>query len=269
MTVTLSPMTEPLLYEGEELFLVEGTLSEVQHAYTRVNLLEQIEKRAQVKNLATGVAAAVSGMHGQLANAAMLAMYDGEDMVNFAGLLGDRVICGTFEKADTFKDGDKVKAVVSRKGDVLSTHALMRENDKMLFMPLSTVRGTKAHFRSCMKVARNMCIFAWILVAIGGFFVLNHSYVNLTLQTKLFGLAIFVLIAPVLAFPMEYWTYRSTRYMGEQASAILKVFGFPQPDDVDLVPAMHYKFPEDGTGVNGVFNYEKALELHAKRLKLS
>ena len=156
-------MTERLLYEGEELFLVEGTLSEVQHAYTHVNLLEKIEKRSQTKNLATGVAAAISGMHCQLANAAMLALYDGEDMVNFAGLLGDQVICGTFQRANAFKDGDKVKAVVSRKGDVLSTHALMRENDKMLFMPLSTVRGTKAHFRSCMRVARNMFIGGIVL----------------------------------------------------------------------------------------------------------
>src|SRR5664279_1953039 len=97
-------------------------------------------------------------MYGVLANSAMLAMYDGEDMVNFAGLLGEQVICGTFENADTFKDGDKIKAVVSKRGNVLSTRAVMRERDKMLFMPLSILRGDRAHFHSCMKTARNMYI---------------------------------------------------------------------------------------------------------------
>jgi hypothetical protein len=268
MAIALNPLTKSLNYEGEELFLVEGTLSEVQHAHTRVNLLEQIEKRALTKNLATGVAAAISGMHGVLASSAMLAMYDGEDMVNFAGLLGDLVICGTFQKADAFKDGDKIKAVVSKRGDVLSTHAVMRENDKMLFMPLSSVRGAEAHFWSCMKHARNVCLFGWIFFfGMFSFFIFNsEKQKNFTDYIFLFFLAFFI---PLFMFPMEYWTFKSTRFMGERASAIFKVFGFPRPDDVDLIHAIHYKFPEDNTGVNGVANYEKALEQHAKRFNLN
>jgi hypothetical protein len=268
MAIALNLLAKPLNYEGEELFLVEGMLSEVQHAYTRVNLLEQIEKRAQAKNLATGVAAAVSGMHGVLANSAMLAMYDGEDMVNFAGLLGDQVICGTFQKADAFKNGDRIKAVVSNRGEVLSTHAVMRENDKMLFMPLSTMRGEMAHFWSCMKHARNVCLFGWIFFfGMFTFFILNSEKQKyFTNYIFLFGLAF---VIPLFMFPMEYWTFKSTRIAGERASAIFKVFGFPRPDDVDLMTAIHYKFPEDNSGVNGVANYEKVLEQHAKRFNLT
>jgi hypothetical protein len=268
MAIALNPLTTPLNYEGEELLLVEGTLSEVQHAYTRVNLLEQIEKRAQAKNLAIGVAAAVSGMHGVLANSAMLAMYDGEDMVNFAGLLGEQVICGTFQKADTFKNGDKIKAVVSKRGEVLSTHAVMRENDKMLFMPLSILRGDKAHFRSCMNVARNMCILGMIFFPLAYSLIAAYESINSFSEKDILILG-FLFSMNLVIYPFEYWTYRSTRFMGERASAIFKVFGFPRPDDVDLMPAIHYKFPEDASGVNGVANYEKALERHAKRYNLA
>jgi hypothetical protein len=259
MAIALTPLTTPLSYAGEELFLVEGSLSEVQHAHTRVNLLAQIQSRAQAKNLATGVAAAVSGMHGVLASSAMLALYDGEDMVNFAGLLGAQVICGTFEKADTFKDGDKIRAVVSKRGEVLSARAVMRERDKMLFMPLSILRGDGAHFRSCMRHARNMYFGGVVFFGLTNFFTGGRIDMYFVL---LFGL-------PLIVFPFEYWTYRSTRFFGEQGSAIFKVLGFPRPDDVDLMPAIHYKFPEDGSGVNGVANYEKALEQHAKRFDLT
>ena len=48
-------------------------------------------------------------------------------MFNFAGLLGDQVICGCFEKGDAFADGDRIRAVVSKRGDVLYTHALVRD----------------------------------------------------------------------------------------------------------------------------------------------
>jgi hypothetical protein len=41
----------------------------------------------------------VGGMHGMVANAAALALYDGEDMHNFAAVVGAHVLCGTFEHA--------------------------------------------------------------------------------------------------------------------------------------------------------------------------
>jgi hypothetical protein len=268
MTLTLSPLTQPLHYDGDDLFLVEGTLTELQTSRTTVNLLAQLDKRAQAKNLATGVAAAVGDMHGQLANSAMLALYDGEDMYNFAGLLGEQVVCGTFERGDAFQSGDTIKAVVSKRGDVLKAHAVLRERDQMLFMPLSCVRGDKAHFWSCMRHARNSCIGVLLVsFSILAFLILNSDkQKNLADYWPLFALAS---IVPLMIFPMEYWTYRTTKYMGEHASAIFKVFGVPRADELDLMKAMHYKYPEDETGVNGAFNFKKALDLHAKRLGLA
>jgi len=98
-------------YGGEDLFLVEGTLSELQVARTKLNLLAQIEKHLQAKNLASGVTGAVSVMYGMVANSAALALYDGEDMYNFAAVVGEHIVCGTFENADQFKNGEAIKAV--------------------------------------------------------------------------------------------------------------------------------------------------------------
>jgi len=241
--------------DGEELFLVEGTLSEVQHAATTLNLLEQIERRVKAKGLATGAAAALGGMHGMLANSAMVALYDGEDMYCFAGLLGNQVICGTFESGDAFKDGDRVKAVVSRRGDVLYAHAVMREDDKMLFMPLTTIAGKNAHFRYCMRSAWRACVFGWLAFGALNFFTSGPWEMYIVLLGAM----------PALMFPFELWTYRSTRDLGYRASAIFRVFGFPRPDDLDLTDAVHVYMPGDAHGARHAFNYERALALHAKR----
>ena len=254
-----------LVFEGEELFQIEGTLSEVQHARTTVNLLAQIEKHVTAMSLASGLAAAAGGMHGMLANSAMIALYDGEDTFNFAGLLGTQVVCGTFEGADTFRDGDHIKAVVSKRGEVLYAHAVMRENDKMLFMPLTTLAGKSAHFRYCMRSAWRACIFAWVFLGLAVGYFLTDGSRTLSLEAIIFVISFFFIVPPLLTFSMELWTYRSTRYLGERASALFKVLGFPKPDHLDLTDFIHVYMPGDTYGARRAFNYEKALQQHVKR----
>ena len=140
-------------YDGEDFFLLKGTLSELQVARTKANLLAQIEKHLQAKNLATGVAAVVSGMYGMVANSAALALYDGEDMYNFAAVMGEHVVCGTFEHADQFKNGEPIKAVVSKRGEVLYVHSIMQEKTRQFYMPLGVFAGNGALFKHCMNVA--------------------------------------------------------------------------------------------------------------------
>lgn len=67
-----------------EMFVVEGTLKELQIARTTQNLLEQIETNVRAKGLAGGVGAAAGGMYGMVANAAAVVLYEGEDLHNFA-----------------------------------------------------------------------------------------------------------------------------------------------------------------------------------------
>lgn len=251
-------------FGNEELFLIEGCLSNLQTAHTTQNLLEEIQQYAQAKNLAGGIAAAASDMYGMVANSAALALYDGEDTVNFAGVLGERIVCGTFRDADKMVDGDQIKAVVSKRGDVLYAHSVLCKRRQILMLPLMTFAGEKALFRHCMSVAFWACVFAWVVM--GGIF----SYLWLT-DTKPIEMAEFfffggmiLVFPPLMMYPMEIWNYRTVRSYGYYASAIFKLLGVPRPDDFDSRKGI--------TMIEDDFiatSFEKALAKHKAKFKIA
>jgi len=225
-----------VIHDGEKLFLVEGTLSKLQVARTTVNLLAQIEKNNQTKNLVSGVAGAVSGMHSMVANAAALALYDGEDVYNFAAVLDEHIVCGTLEHADQFKNGEPVKAVVSQRSDVLYVHAIMQAQTRHFYMPLSIFAGKGAFFKSCMRVANGLAIACSVAFVVMGYFTGFYD-VNYEHTDKISPfLLMLILIAGIFSFSFifELWTYHSFKHGGVYATAIFKVLGFPEPNDIDL-----------------------------------
>lgn len=223
-------------FNGEDLFLVEGTLSELQVARTTVNLLEQIEKNIQRKSLATGIAGVVGGMHGMVANSAALALYDGEDMYNFAAVVGEHVVCGTFEHADQFKNGEPIKAVVSQREDVLFVHSIMQAKTQQFYMPLGVFAGDRALLKHCMNVAWGFTVFGWIVMFGLAFYndMFGNSHPNVTQEKKIILFMMLSLIPAGIMFPMELWTYRTFRGTGGYAEAIFQAFGFPKPKRIDL-----------------------------------
>ncbi|WP_426170511.1 putative type VI secretion system effector [Pseudoduganella sp. R-34] len=232
-------------YNGETLFLVEGTLSELQIARTTINLLAQIEKDSQAKNLVSGVAGVVGGMHGMVANSAALALYDGEDMYNFAAVLGEHIVCGTLEHADQFKNGEPVKAVVSQRGDVLYVHAIMQAKTQQFYMPLSVFAGRRALFKSCMREASRSAMAASIFFLVIFYFmgVYNEENNNINRMKQLLLTSVVIAGNFLLCFIMEIWTYRTFRYAGFYATAIFELLGFPQPNNIDLIKvgSMNYE----------------------------
>ncbi|WP_426344564.1 putative type VI secretion system effector [Pseudoduganella sp. R-32] len=234
--MTQSTHSPSATYGGETLFLVEGTLSELQIARTTVNLLAQIEKNIQAKNLVSGVASVIGGMHGMVANAAALALYDGEDMYNFAAVLGELIICGTLEHANQFKNGESVKAVVSQRGDVLYVHAIMQAKTQQFYMPLSVFAGKKAFFKSFMRSAVSGGVSVSIAFVIASYFfgVYDGKFENIGRREQLLMTLFIVFATFSLSFIVEIWTYRTVRGAGIYAEAIFKVFGFPKPEKINL-----------------------------------
>lgn len=155
-----------IYHNGEELYRIEGLLEEVQTAETTVNLLDQIQKRSRKKNLANGIVASLSDMHATVATSASLVLYEGENMYNFAGMVGDQVVCGVFAEGNKLQSGNAISAVVSRRGDVLYVHSLQRTSDNLLLLPLNATCGEEAQFRQCMRFAWNMTKFLWVALAI-------------------------------------------------------------------------------------------------------
>ncbi|WP_426337300.1 putative type VI secretion system effector [Pseudoduganella sp. R-31] len=249
-------------YEGETLFLVEGTLSELQIARTTVNLLAQIEENIQAKNLASGAAGVVGGMHGMVANAAALALYDGEDTHNFAAALGEHIVCGTLVHADQFKNGDPVKAVVSQRGDVLYVHAIMHAQTRHFYMPLNVFAGKEAFFKSCMRVANRSAIAVSIVFIVAFYFfgLYDEKGNNLNRMQQLMLTSVVITGSFLLCFIMEIWTYRTFRYTGFYAEAIFQVFGFPQPHKINLFKVGSINFKNTGVekGLGSGFTTPKA-----------
>ncbi len=228
--------SNPLEFENEALYLVEGTLAELQIARTTVNLLEKLEGNLQAKGVASGAVAVLSGMHDLVVNSAAVALYDGEDTYNFAGLLDKEVICGSFQHTDKIQDGDRVMAVVSKRGEVLFTHAIMNAETKEFYMPMNVFSSSDGLLRHCMRVAMWMTVFAWILIF--GIIFIQEGFGVLVREPGF--LLIFLIGVPIFAFSFEYWTYISMRGNNSEqgdsyGGAIFKVFGFPKPNKIDLM----------------------------------
>jgi len=252
-------------FNDEIFFILEGEITEFHVAATTVNLLNKIEKNLEEKILVGGITAAINGMHGVLANSAMLSLYDGEDMYNFAGLVNGKVVCGVFSDADKIKDGDIVKLVVTERDDVLHVHSLVRLKDSLFMMPLNAYCGERAFFWECMKVARNMTFFMWIFASAAIFFSVDVSPENKEYLIKVYG-AIFIL--PIIfCFPFEYWSFRTMRDYSIYASKIFSVYGFPRPDDFDMLRGVNF-FKEKNYGFVG-YSCELALKKHREKFRLS
>jgi hypothetical protein len=244
---------------ADDLFLVTGTLSELQVARSKVNLLEQMEKHLQAKNALSGAVAAASGLYGQAANAVALALYEGEDVYHFAAALGEQVICGTFEHANFLKEGDPIKAVVSKDAEgVLFVHAIMHAETQQFYMPLNTFSGDGALFKHCMAVAKGFTIYLWIFILLVFFGIQIFDDESRKLSTKIIFLLISFVLPPIIMYSTELWMYYSMKGGGAYAEAIFKTFGFPTPRDIDLTK-IGYMNHQNTDGWLYAFQAEKML----------
>lgn len=175
-------------------------------------------------------------MHGMVANATALALYEGEDTYNFAAALGEHIVCGTLENADQFKNGEPVKAVVSQRGDIFYVHAIMHAKSGQFYMPLCVFAGKDAIFKSCMHAAFWGGTFVSIAFAAICYFsgIYDGKYENISRSEQLLITVFFTVAAFLFSFVMEIWTYHTVKETGVYAEAIFEVFGFPQPNKINL-----------------------------------
>jgi hypothetical protein len=101
------------------MFVLEGVVRELHVVDGRENLLQQINKHYRGESALTGTAAVAGDLFGQAANAAMLAIYDGENTQNFVCLVDGQVVCGQFAGAQLLKEGHRVRIAGERSGDVV------------------------------------------------------------------------------------------------------------------------------------------------------
>lgn len=211
--------------QSESIFVIEGIVSELHVELGSENLLQKVQSHYKSSALATGTGAVISDLFGQAANAAMLAMYDGEDTQNFICLIDGQVACGQFGGAELLQNDHHIKAVVSRQGEVLVVHAALDEQQGYLWT--GHAWGSNAEKRANWKLAlfgfAGINLFWATLLIFGGgkegFFVdMKYSF---------FG-------GGALVFLIALWANHDMKSLSNPATDVFRLLGFANPEDVNL-----------------------------------
>ena len=168
-------------------FVIEGKLTHLHWELGSENLLAKVDKHYKANAALSGAGAAIGDMFGQVANSAMLAMYDGEDTQNFMCLIDDQPACGQFGGAQHLPEGENVKAVVSRKGGVLYVHAVMDTDNQIVWIGFP--RGTRAEMWWNIKLGGYLFLFAMFFLSIVFLFIgpKNNSYLDTFITLLVYG----------------------------------------------------------------------------------
>lgn len=253
-------------FGGEILFLVEGTLDKLHTSRVRVHLLADIERRLELQNQDTDVAASLNAMYDTLTSAAGESLLtDDDDTYNFAALLDDRIVCGSFTLADKLSDGDYLKAVVSERRGVLWVHSLTRANDRLMLLPVSVYLGQRAFLRSCLRTFWISVICLWSIPL--GIYLFDSAISAMPAEKLIIGGSICFLGPLIMVGWVERSTYRMMENFASYASAIFTAFGFPRPNDLNALKGM-----STFAGPNGGFsaiNIDLALNKHSMSFKKS
>jgi hypothetical protein len=205
-------------------FLIDGKLSNLHWDLGSENLLAKVNKHYKGTSVVTGVGTAVGDMFGQVANSAMLAMYDGEETQNFMCLIDDQPACGQFGGAEHLPEGRNVKVVVSRREGVLYVHAAMDEAREMVW--INHPWGTRAEFRANAKLGLFCFLGVNIMIAIIGFLVAEESFSELMQMTFFLGGAFCLL--------MTFWTSKDLKAIAGPSTEYFRLLGFENPESVNL-----------------------------------
>lgn len=214
------------MQDENSFFLTEGKLTNLHWELGSENLLAKVNKHYKGNAAITGAGAAVGEMFGQVANAAMLAMYDGEDTQNFMCLIDDQPACGQFGGAEHLPDGSRVKAVVSRHDGVLYVHAAM--DTERLLVWINYPLGTRAEMWVNIKLGGYLFLFAMVLVLVMTYFIgpAFGTYTETILTYAGLGIGLMAV--------MTLWSFKDLKAIAGPSTEYFRLLGLADPAGVNL-----------------------------------
>jgi hypothetical protein len=232
--------------DTDRMLVISGVVTTMYVTDGTLNLLEGMQK----KMLATGLGSAVQGLSGGVANAAMIAMYEGENVQHFGCYIGEQMVIGTFENIG-FKEDEEVKLIVTPlDANVVRAHAVLRPKDAMLWLPFSINKGRWG-------------IAKWCLIACLGFTVVGVAFLSILYAFDPWTRSYFSMLMLILPgfIAMSIFggggAYYSSRHDAHYAERLFKILGFKDPWKVNIAP---YSEARLGTGDSyQVYHLRKAL----------
>lgn len=207
-------------------FLIEGKLTNLHWEIGSENLLAMVNKHYKGSAAITGAGAAVGEMFGQVANAAMMAMYDGDDTQNFMCLIDDKVACGQFGGAEYLQDGGQIKAVVSQQNGVLYVHAAMDQARGIVW--INHPWGTRAEMWANFKLGFYLFLFAIVSLSIMTYFI------GPGFGTNTETILIYTVITAGICLFVALWSIKDLKAIAGPSTEYFRLLGFADPESVNL-----------------------------------
>ncbi|MCY0912634.1 hypothetical protein OTB17_13220 [Massilia sp. H27-R4] len=243
------------------MFIIEGRIQALRIANGTLNLVKDIQKGVWF----TGLAAGLAGQARMLANAASLALYEGEDVEHIALLINDELAVGTFEWLEDVRIDDEVKLVVSKiDNGPLFIHAILRKNDQLLWMPYSIARTRFSWIMHGVKLYGIIVLGS--LLTFGTFFIFDGAF---PAQRDLISVTASIVL--ITAF-VVFMSTRGMMSLGMQAEDIYSALEVPEFEKFKLNPFSLMRMPpEDKSNLlkkRYIFKFDEALKRHKKKYKL-
>ena len=246
------------------LYTIEGAIQALHTAHGQINLLEGVQK----SSLFTGVVAGLSDQAGMAANAASLALYDGEDVEHIALLINGELAIGTFQWLADLEVKDQVKLVVSRpaEGGPLFIHAILRQKDQLLWMPYSMGHTRFGWIMHAVKLCTLGLVGTWLMFYI---FYLIDPFENWREPLIYLGGG-GVLVMTFVGF----MSTQGVLPLGEQAEDIYEALGIPKFKLFRIKPfSLMMDFSDDKVDYDRsrkghVFKFGEAMAAHKKKFGL-
>ena len=227
---------------------IEGRVSLLEIAEGKENLLTGMQSKAAL----AGAGAALAGQAGIAANAAMLALYDGEDVKHFGCLVNDQLIIGTFNYV-SFAEGDNVRVITTKENNTNFAHAVIRLSDQRVWLPNTLSQGRNEALKNSLGVVGIFSMVSFLLFAL----VLLFTSISFKeIAQFFFPAAIFLWLL------LSFGLYKSSRPDALYAEQIFQELGFKNPKNVSLVPFIEKDRdspPYKGEFANG-YNLKNALQ---------
>src|SRR5574343_14487 len=241
-------------------YSIEGSLQVVRISNGKINLVKDIQKGS----FFTGVAAGLAGEAGVMANAASLAMCDGEDVQHIACLINNQLAVGTFAYLEDIQVGDQVKLVVSDiEEGVLYIHAILRLGDQILWLPYSINHTRMGWIMHGIKMT-GPSLFLICFLYIFAQFVLGGEIFGWEFCMFFFGgLGSMSMIMPLSTY--------GVMGLGEEAESIFCALGIPKYKFFRVKPfsLLNELPPMEGIEKRHIYRFDKAMAFHKKRFNLS
>jgi hypothetical protein len=250
------------LQQSEYMYKVDGTIQAIRLATGILNLIEDVQNGSFL----TGIVAGLGGQHGALANSASSVMYDGEDVEHIAMLINDKLAVGTFEWLRDLRVGDTVTIVGSDIDEgPMFIHAILRQNDQMLWTPLSVGHTRRGWVLSAIKMGGFMLAFTWLMAGLATYF--NDSILGSTEIVMIIFFPIF------LASFVMFMSTRDVLHLGDKAEAIFQILDVPRSDRFNIKPfsicKLHLIDDPDSLKKGNIFKFSDALRAHKLKFNLT